>query len=600
MTTKSLLSRKMQLAFASAILTLLVVGAISYRGMVLSSESDRSVRHTHEVLENLQDLLISMQSVESGYRGFALTGSEKYFHSFHADILRWQRDLTTLRNLIADNPAQQRQFPALERLANQKFEFGEKVISLRRTKGLEAAADSILRGQGQRIMDEFQGVVRGLQNEELRLLVLRNADAQRRLGQTKIVLILGTVLFLLIAAAAGWSVQRDTSGRGLTEEALRDSEERYRMLLDGVQDYAIYMLDPQGQVVSWNAGAERIKGYTAEQIIGHNFSCFFPPEDIERGRPVEVLRMTAASGRHEEEGMRVRKDGSRFLARVTLTTLRDASGNLRGFSEISRDLSESKESGAKYRGLLEAAPDAMVVVNQGGEIVLLNVQAEKQFGYRRDELVGQKVKNIIPEGFAERLIADGTRTAADALAQQIGTGIELNGRRKNGREVSIEIMLSPLESAEGILVTAAIRDISVRKDAEKHLAQMESRYRGLLEAAPDAMVVVNQTGEIVLLNVQAEKQFEIGRDELLGQKVKNIIPEGFAERLIADALRSVEDALAPQIGMGIELNGRRKDGSEFPIEIMLSSLESAEGILVTAAIRDITARKKSEEHLVKT
>jgi PAS domain S-box-containing protein len=131
----------------------------------------------------------------------------------------------------------------------------------------------------------------------------------------------------------------------------------------------------------------------------------------------------------------------------------------------------------RYRGLLEAAPDAMVVVNQGGEIVLLNVQAEKQFGYRRDELVGQKVKNIIPEGFAERLIADGTRSAADALAQQIGTGIELSGRRKDGSEFPIEIMLSPLESAEGILVTAAIRDISLRKKAEKHLTQMESRRR---------------------------------------------------------------------------------------------------------------------------
>ena len=111
-------------------------------------------------------------------------------------------------------------------------------------------------------------------------------------------------------------------------------------------------------------------------------------------------------------------------------------------------------------------------------------------------------------------------------------------------------MLSPLESAEGILVTAAIRDISVRKAAEQHLAQMEARYRGLLEAAPDAMVVVNQAGEIVLLNVQAEKQFGYRRDELVGQQVTNIIPEGFAERLIADDLRSAEDALAQQIGTG--------------------------------------------------
>jgi PAS domain S-box-containing protein len=357
------------------------------------------------------------------------------------------------------------------------------------------------------------------------------------------------------------------------------------------------MMDTQGRILSWNAGAERIKGYSSDEIIGQNFSCFFPPEDVKRGRPEEVLRITAASGRHEEQGMRMRKDGSRFLASVTFTALRDPAGNLRGFSEFSHDLSESKESGAKYRGLLEAAPDAMVVVNQAGEIVLLNVRAEKQFGYSRDELIGQQVKNIIPEGFAERLIADGTRSAAEALAQQIGTGIELIARRKDGSEFPIEIMLSPLGNAEGILVTAAIRDISMRKDAETHLAQMEGRYRGLLEAAPDAMVVVNPAGEIVLLNVQAEKQFGYNRDELVGQQVKNIIPEGFAERLIADGTRSAAEALAQQIGTGIELNGRRRDGSEFPIEIMLSPLESAEGVLVTAAIRNITTRRDAETHL---
>jgi PAS domain S-box-containing protein len=257
-----------------------------------------------------------------------------------------------------------------------------------------------------------------------------------------------------------------------------------------------------------------------------------------------------------------------------------------------------RESDARYRGLLEAAPDAMVVVDQAGDIVLLNLQAEKQFGYQRDELVGQQVTNIIPEGFAERLIADDLRSAADALAQQIGTGIELSARRKDGTEFPIEIMLSPLDSAEGILVTAAIRDITVRKAAEGHLAQMEGRYRGLLEAAPDAMVVVDQAGDIVLLNLQAEKQFGYQRDELVGQQVTNIIPEGFAERLIADDLRSAADALAQQIGTGIELSARRKDGTEFPIEIMLSPLDSAEGILVTAAIRDITVRKAAENQLL--
>src|ERR1700689_3739932 len=145
----------------------------------------------------------------------------------------------------------------------------------------------------------------------------------------------------------------------------------------------------------------------------------------------------------------------------------------------------------------------------------------------------------------------------------------------------------------------SICDTSV-KETEMHFAQMEARYRGLLEAAPDAMVVVNQGGEIILLNLQAEKEFGYHRDELLGQQVTNIIPDGFAQRLLADGLRSPADALAQQIGTGIELIGRRKDGAEFPIEIMLSPLESTEGILVTAAIRAISVRKKSEEHLVKT
>jgi PAS domain S-box-containing protein len=164
-------------------------------------------------------------------------------------------------------------------------------------------------------------------------------------------------------------------------------------------------------------------------------------------------------------------------------TSRDPAGKLHRPPEISRNLTESRESEAKYRGLLEAAPDAMVVVNTGGEIVLSNVHAEKQFGYSRNELLGQMVKNIIPEGFAERLVADGLRSAADALAQQIGTGIELIGRRKDGTEFPIEIMLSPLESAEGILVTAAIRDISVRQrlihDLQRRSAELEEANKEL-------------------------------------------------------------------------------------------------------------------------
>ncbi|MGA2056325.1 MAG: PAS domain S-box protein [Bradyrhizobium sp.] len=593
MSIGTLSNRTVQLAFGSAIAILLAMGALSYRSTIASVESDGWVQHTHEVLADLQNLTLAMAEISSSIRRFVITGEDSDLEPYRKARAEVERLGPVLRNATLDNPEQQRRLSTLEKLATARIERSELVIARRRNQGIEAAMESVREGPTVRVTAEYKAVVLELQGEEERLLALRNADAAANQRHTKLILLAGTLLGLLITGAAGWSVHRDNYKRWLAEQALQESERKYRMLVNGVKDYAILMLGPLGEIRSWNPGAERMSGCSFEEVAGQNFSRFFPAEDVASGKPQEMLRLTAVNGEYEEQGTRVRHDGTRFQVRSSYVASRDPAGILRGFSVISRDLTESSESGAKYRGLMEAAPDAMVVVNQGGEIVLLNVQAEKQFGYRRDELLGQKVTNIIPEGFAERLIADDLRSTEDALAQQIGTGIELNALRKDGSEFPIEIMLSPLQSPEGTLVTAAIRDISVRKAAEKVLAQMEGKYRGLMEAAPDAMVVVNQSGKIVLLNVQAEKQFGYRRDELLGQRVTNIIPRGFAERLVADDLRSAEDALAQEIGTGIELNALRKDGSEFPIEIMLSPLESAEGMLITAAIRDISVRRNA-------
>jgi PAS domain S-box-containing protein len=332
----------LKLAFGSAILILLVVGAASYRGVVVSRESDRWVRHTHEVIENLQDLLLAMEGIESSYRGFALTGKESCLESYHDSTLSAEQYEATVRNLTLDNPTQQHRLPILERLAAQKIQFAEMVINLRRAKGLEAAAHAIEGGLGQQSMDEFQGMVRELQDEELRLLVVRNGDVKRRLGQTKTALILGTVLGLLIAAAAGWSVQRESSRRGLAEDALREGEERFRNLANNISQLA-WMADEKGSIFWYNQRWFDYSGTTLEEMIGWGWQKVHHPDHVQR--VVDKISRCFQNGEVWEDTFPLRgRDGNYrwFLSRAV--PIRDSEGKVLRWFGTNTDISERKKS----------------------------------------------------------------------------------------------------------------------------------------------------------------------------------------------------------------------------------------------------------------
>jgi PAS domain S-box-containing protein len=199
------------------------------------------------------------------------------------------------------------------------------------------------------------------------------------------------------ATAGTPSLRADLAGQQPAEAGLRESEKHFGQLVAGVRDYAVFLLDRHGNVLTWNAGAERIKGYRPEEIIGQHFSRFYPRESAATGWPAHELRVASETGRYEEEGWRVRKDGTRFWASVVITALRDPSGEVRGFLKITRDLTDRKHAEEKlrlseerFRLMVEGVKDyAIFMLDPQGRVATWNAGAERLKGYTADEIIGQ-------------------------------------------------------------------------------------------------------------------------------------------------------------------------------------------------------------------
>ncbi|HWF49656.1 MAG TPA: PAS domain S-box protein [Solirubrobacteraceae bacterium] len=263
----------------------------------------------------------------------------------------------------------------------------------------------------------------------------------------------------------------DVTDERALHEALRVSEDRFRLLVSSVSEYAIITLDPMGRVAGWNPGAERIKGYAADEIIGRHFSVFYPPERIKRGHPQRELEVALATGRYHEEAERVRKDGSRFWADITLTTIYDDAGELRGFAKVTRDVTERRqsqealrESEERFRVLAENSTDVITRAGPDGRFLYVSPASRRLYGYEPEELVGRHgLEDIHPEDHAELREELGTQDEHHDIHT-----LEYRFRRKDGSYVWVETKARRLRDRQGAVLEyqSSTRDISARRTAE--------------------------------------------------------------------------------------------------------------------------------------
>ena len=393
-----------------------------------------------------------------------------------------------------------------------------------------------------------------------------------------------------------------------------------RIFSEFVQDYAIFMLDPQGNIVSWNPGAELIKGYQADEIIGKHISCFYTEEAIQTGEPEKLIEQAKKEGRSKSEGWRVRKDGSKFWASVVLTALFDHQGNLTGFAKITSDLTEGKNK----EEILNAKQVATELQVQARTAELHKLNQELQAAESRQRMLINTISAVVWSlsptgelsqctppwheftglsqeamqgmGWLDALHPSDRNQAKKRLQESLATlkpyEDEFRVRKADGKTCYLAARGVPLQVEKGNANAwyGLFVDITRQKSSDVLLA-------AVVDNALDGIIGINAQGIIQSFNLEAEKQFGYKASEVIGTNIKLLMPEPYHSQHDGYLQNYLQTGMAKIIGIGRRVEAQRKDGSVFPIELGVTEFFVDGEPHFTGVVRDITKKVEREEEL---
>ena len=454
-----------------SVILLVTIGVITHASLMRVDESTRRQRHAYQTTDAAQALLGSLTDTQRGMRGYILSGRADALALYEKSVSEVPTKLTLLHRFLDGSASNRTPARELDDAIDAVLTYSHRLMEASDRYGVEGAARLEMSGAGMAAMDKVREALRSitmLARADLETQIIsENGDITR----TKWLVGFGAVIALGLLLVANLMADREARSSRSVALSLQLSEQRFRFLVDGVKDYALLMLDKSGLVLSWNTGAERMYGYASEEIIGRKFTCLYPADACQAGHPDRELRTAAQENRYEEEGLRIRKDGTQFLANVVVSVIRDQDGSLRGFAKVTRDITETRrreQSIKEQAQILDLANDTIFVRDAEERITYWNQGAQRVYGWTKQEAVGQVTHSLLQTRFPQPMQA--------ILAAVTNTGHwegELEHTRKDGTPITVASRWT-LQREESGAVTGIIEmnyDITERKRIAQELQQ---------------------------------------------------------------------------------------------------------------------------------
>ncbi len=586
-------------AFTPVIVLVLIIFValifLSFRQTLESKATAALVSHTQEVLFHTASLSSHITDIETGSRGFLLTGQEAFLEPQEKSKLLVYKEIDELKQLTKDNPPQQLLTDSLLLYVNKKVAFSDSSIVLKKEKGMHAAVLLVGAEEGKWYMDNIHWFLNRMQNTETSLLEQRKAASEK--ATDLLDKIIGTIIIIIILLIGIFlrKTQLDITAQKKAEERLEKSEERFRLLVSNVKDYAIIMLDTDGRIVSWNSGAENIKGYRENEILGKSFEIFYREEDRMNGEPRYNLEMANKYGHFEKEGLRIRKGGSQFWANIVFTALKDEQGKLYGYSKITRDVTERKKTQEQLEFMsrqINQSNDAIFTVDATLKIKSWNRGAETLYGFTREEALDKDPNELLQTSITSKQL-DAALEIIDKKDHWTG---ELQRKTKAGISIYVHSSTSTIRDNERN-VTGYIA-VSFDITDQKHLREQVNYLASIVEQSTEAIFSRGLDRKFISWNKGAEKLYGYSSEEAIGKTAAEL---GLT-RLSNEEIHTLEKQLMETGRWEAEMNYYHKDGSVFFGATTGSSIKNEKGeeVSFNFIVKDISIRKQLEEQLKKS